>query len=76
MLIQEHEEEMDVLAIGMESLRSKHARTSKLIKLRRGLLFVGAICLDVGVLALIVTGAGELNGGWIAMVPMIWHQME
>eukprot|EP00577_Skeletonema_sp_RCC1716_P002419 CAMPEP_0113385538 /NCGR_PEP_ID=MMETSP0013_2-20120614/7517_1 /TAXON_ID=2843 ORGANISM="Skeletonema costatum, Strain 1716" /NCGR_SAMPLE_ID=MMETSP0013_2 /ASSEMBLY_ACC=CAM_ASM_000158 /LENGTH=1059 /DNA_ID=CAMNT_0000268295 /DNA_START=151 /DNA_END=3326 /DNA_ORIENTATION=+ /assembly_acc=CAM_ASM_000158 len=55
MLIKEHEEEMDVLAKGMESLRSKHARTRKLIKLRRGLLFVGAIILGVGVLTLVVT---------------------
>eukprot|EP00984_Skeletonema_dohrnii_P009320 scaffold3561_cov104-Skeletonema_dohrnii-CCMP3373.AAC.3 len=55
MLIKEHEEEMDVLAKGMESLRSKHARTRKLIKLRRGLLFVGAIILGVGVLTLVVS---------------------
>eukprot|EP00985_Skeletonema_marinoi_P026786 scaffold21096_cov62-Skeletonema_marinoi.AAC.1 len=39
----------------MESLREKHARTRKLIKLRRGLLFVGAIILGVGVLTLVVT---------------------
>eukprot|EP00984_Skeletonema_dohrnii_P002544 scaffold891_cov89-Skeletonema_dohrnii-CCMP3373.AAC.2 len=43
----------------MESLRPKHARTRKLIKLSMGLLFAGAISLGVGVLALIVTGAGK-----------------
>ncbi|KAL7492930.1 hypothetical protein ACHAWT_002220 [Skeletonema menzelii] len=54
MLIQEHEEEMDVLAKGLESLRSKQASTRKLMKLRRGLLFVGATILGVGVLVFIV----------------------
>ncbi len=55
MLIQEHEQEMDVLAKGMESLRSKHVRTRKLMRLRRRLLFVGATILVVAVITFAVT---------------------
>lgn len=55
MLIHEHEQEMDVLEKGMESLRSKHVRTRKLMKLRRGLLLVGATILGVAVITFVNT---------------------
>jgi hypothetical protein len=55
MIMQDHETEMGALAQGMEALRSQHARTRKLMKLKRGLLIVGATMLCVGLLTITIT---------------------
>lgn len=54
MIMQDHEFEMDAMAISMEALRSKHKRTRKLMRLRRGLLTVGTLILCVGLLTTII----------------------
>lgn len=61
-IVEDHETEMIALAQGMEALRSQHARTRKLMKLRRGLFIVGGTILCAALFTIIITREHQRKG--------------
>ena len=76
MILQDHETEMNALAKGMDALRSTHARTLKLMKLRRGLLIGGATILCVGLLTTIIIREHQRNGNVVEGITALRGEVE